>query len=253
MAMKQLSDDQLVTFDTEYVTQALWEILTRHIDRTHPDGRFSFLDIGGGNGVFADRLLAAYPAALGAVLDNSRLLLDRNKPNPRKTLIEESAENLDRLDGRYDLVFFNWVLHHLVGDGYGKSVVHVDQTLRKAAALLTPEGHISIFENMYNGLIVDNAPSHIIFNLTSAKAIAPIIRRFGANTGGLGVCFQSKSSWQHILRNAGIASVDYDEDSPWSIPLSWKTLLHVGNIRCGNFWGRPASAQHFSTGHSASV
>src|SRR5690606_9089556 len=136
--------------------------------------------------------------AKGAVLDNSRLLLDRNKPNPRKTLIEESAENLEQLGGRYDLVFFNWVLHHLVGDGYGKSVHHVDQTLRKAVALLTPNGHISIFENMYNGLVVDNAPSHIIFNLTSAKAIAPIIRRLGANTARLGVCFHSKLRWQRI-------------------------------------------------------
>ena len=247
MAMKQLSDEQLATFDTEYVTDALWEILARHIDQTHPDGRFTFLDIGGGNGVFADRLLAAYPAAEGAVLDNSRLLLDRNKPNPRKTLIEESAENLDRLEGRYDLVFFNWVLHHLVGDGYRKSVVHVDQTLRKAAALLTPDGHISIFENMYNGLIVDNAPSHIIFNLTSAKTIAPIIRRLGANTARLGVCFQSKSSWQNILRNAGIASVNYGEDRPWPVPWPWKTFLHVGNVRCGNFWGSPlASGQNAS-------
>src|SRR5690606_37849528 len=160
MAMKQLSDEQLATFDTEYVTQALWDILAGHIDRTHPDGRFTFLDIGGGNGVFADRLLAAYPASEGTVLDNSRLLLDRNRPDSRKTLIEESAENLQRLDRKYDLVFFNWVLHHLVGDGYGQSVRHVDQTLRKAAALLTPNGHISIFENMYNGLVVDNAPSH---------------------------------------------------------------------------------------------
>lgn len=242
MAMKQLSDEQLATFDTEYVTEALWAILTGQIDRTHPDGHFTFLDIGGGNGVFADRLLAAYPDAKGAVLDNSRLLLDRNKPNPRKTLIEESAENLEQLGGKYDLVFFNWVLHHLVGDGYGKSVRHVDQTLRKAAALLTPNGHISIFENMYNGLLIDNAPSHIIFNLTSAKAIAPIIRRLGANTARLGVCFQSKSRWQRILRDAGIGSVDYDEDSPWPVPLAWRTFLHVGNVRCGNFWGRPLAS-----------
>ncbi len=242
MAMKQLSDEQLAAFDTEYVTDALWEILTRHIDRAHPDGRFSFLDIGGGNGVFADRLLAAYPSASGAVLDNSRLLLDRNKPNPRKALIEESAENLERIGGKYDLVFFNWVLHHLVGDDYGKSVRHVDRTLRKAAALLTPDGHISIFENMYNGLVVDNAPSHIIFNLTSARSIAPIIRRLGANTASLGVCFQSKSSWQRILRQAGIASVDYGEDNRWPVPLAWRAFLHVGNVRCGNFWGRPQAA-----------
>lgn len=241
MAMKQLADDQLAAFDTEYVTEPLWDMLKRRIDRAFPDGRFSFMDIGGGNGVFADRLLAAYPHATGTVLDNSRLLLDRNKPDPRKTLIEESAEHLDRLDGRYDMVFFNWVLHHLVGDDYRKSVAHVDMTLRKAAALLTPRGHISIFENMYDGLLVDNAPSHIIFNLTSAKAIAPIMRRLGANTASLGVCFQSKSSWQRILDRAGLGAVDYGEDGRWPIPWAWRAFLHVGNIRCANFWGRPRS------------
>ena len=68
MAMKQLADDQLAAFDTEYVTEPLWDILKRRIDRAFPDGRFSFIDIGGGNGVFADRLLAAYPDATGTVL-----------------------------------------------------------------------------------------------------------------------------------------------------------------------------------------
>ncbi len=246
MEMKQLSDDQLATFDTEYVTEPLWDILSRHIDKAHPDGRFNFLDIGGGNGVFADRLLDAYPDADGTVLDNSRLLLSRNLPNARKTLLEESAEHLDRLDRKYDVIFFNWVLHHLVGDGYRKSVEHAQRTLRNAAALLTRGGHISIFENMYNGWLVDNAPSHIIYGLTSARTIAPIIRRFGANTASLGVCFQSRSSWQRILGNAGVDSFQYDEDSRWPVPWPWHTFLHVGNVRCGNFWVTPAPGRRGS-------
>lgn len=242
MAIKQLSDDQLAAFDTEYVTEPLWAMLTRHIDDSFPDGDFRFLDVGGGNGVFADRLLAAYPRAEGAVLDNSRLLLERNRPNPRKTLIEDSAENLDRLPQRYDLICFNWVLHHLVGDGYRTSVAHVDGTLRKAAGLLTPRGHVSIFENMYDGLLLDNAPSHIIFGLTSAKTIAPIVRRLGANTARLGVCFQSRASWQRILERAGIQAIGYGEDHSWKIPWAWRAFLHVGDIRCANFWGRPRAA-----------
>jgi hypothetical protein len=241
MTIKQLSDDQLATFDVEYVTEPLWALLVRQIDAAFPDGEFSFLDIGGGNGVFADRLLAAYPRARGTVLDNSRLLLDRNKADPRKTLLELSAEHLDRIGQRYDMVFFNWVLHHLVGDGYRASVAHVDDTLRKAAALLTPRGRISIFENMYDGLLVDNAPSRIIFGLTSSRAIAPVIRRLGANTASLGVCFQSKASWQRILRRVGAQAIDYGEDGRWPIPWSWRTFLHVGSIRCANFWFRPAA------------
>lgn len=238
MAIKQLRDDQLQAFDTEYVTDALWKILARHIDATWPDGGFRFLDIGGGNGCFADRLLAAYPQATGTVLDNSQLLLGKNTPNPRKTLLLESAARLQALDGKYDLICFNWVLHHLVDDDYAGSVRNITDILHNAARLLADNGRISIFENIYRGMLLDNAPSHIIFGLTSAKPIARLIRRMGANTAGTGVCFQSRTSWERILRNAGVAAADYAEDSLWPIPWSWRTFLHVGNIRCGNFWSQ---------------
>lgn len=247
MTIKQLSKDQLANFDTEYVTEALWNVLKRHIDSAHPDGHFSFLDIGGGNGVFADRLLANYPDAEGTVLDNSELLLGRNQPHPRKRLIEQSAENLDRIEATYDVVFFNWVLHHLVGDSYTNSVGHAATTLGNAASILKPGGHISIFENMYDGLIVDNAPSHIIHGLTSTRAITSIIRRLGANTAGTGVCFQSRASWDRILHDAGIATIEYAEDTPWQIPLTWRVFLHVGGIRCANMWTRPAASGDFAS------
>lgn len=60
--MKQLEDSQLETFDTEYVNNKRWAIVKEKIDKDFPDGNFTFLDIGGGNGKFADRLLKAYPS-----------------------------------------------------------------------------------------------------------------------------------------------------------------------------------------------
>src|SRR5688572_4828486 len=237
MPIKRLSDAQLAHFDTEYVTPQLWKKLTRRIDADFPRGDFRFLDVGGGSGRFTDRLLAAYPQARGTILDNSSLLLGRNTPHARKHLIEDSAEHMHRFDRRYDLVFFNWVLHHLVGDDYRDSLAHIDHALRAATGLLTPRGRISVFENIYDGLIVGNAPSHIIFRLTSAKAIAPLIRRLGANTARVGVCFQSKAGWERILGNAGIDSLEYEADSRKHIPWTWRAFLHVGELRCGLFWG----------------
>mgnify|MGYP003577205849 CR=1 FL=1 len=237
MPIKRLSDAQLAHFDTEYVTPLLWKNLTKRIDADFPSGDFRFLDVGGGSGRFTDRLLAAYPQARGTILDNSSLLLGRNKPHARKHLIEDSAEHMHRFDRRYDLVFFNWVLHHLVGDGYRDSLAHIDHALRAATGLLTPRGRISVFENIYDGLIVGNAPSHIIFGLTSARAIAPLIHRLGANTARVGVCFQSKAGWQRILSNAGIDSLDYEADSRKHVPWTWRAFLHVGELRCGMFWG----------------
>ena len=237
MPIKRLSDAQLAHFDTEYVTPLLWKILTRRIDAAYPHGDIRFLDVGGGSGRFTDRLLAAYPKAHGTILDNSPLLLGKNTSHSRKHIIEDSAEHMHRLDRRYDLVFFNWVLHHLVGDDYRQSLAHIEHALRAATGLLTPRGRISVFENVYDGLIVGNAPGRIIFGLTSAKAISPLIHRLGANTARVGVCFQSKAGWERILGNAGIDSLEYEADSRKHIPWTWRAFLHVGELRCGLFWG----------------
>ena len=241
MAIKRLSDSQLAHFDTEYVTPALWRMLTKHIDAAYPRGDFCFLDVGGGTGRFTDRILANYPQANGTILDNSPFLLGRNKPHPRKELVEDCAAHIDRLPRHYDLVFFNWVRHHLVGEDYRESVSHAERALRAAAKLLTPRGHISVFENIYEGLIVGNAPGRIIFQLTSAKSIAPLIHRLGANTARIGVCFQSRVGWERILRNAGVTSLEYEADGPRRVPWPWMAFLHVGELRHGIYWGATAA------------
>src|SRR5438876_5406232 len=79
--VERLTDDQLEAFDTESVNDQRWIPIHRCLDRDFPDGQFTFLDLGGGNGTFADRLLEDYPSSSGVVLDNSQLLLNRNKPH----------------------------------------------------------------------------------------------------------------------------------------------------------------------------
>lgn len=97
--MEQLDDERLAHFDTEYMTESRLLTVKERIDRDFPSGRFTFLDVGGGNGAFADRILASYPDASGVVLDSSQFLLDRNRSNERKSLVLESAANLERLTG----------------------------------------------------------------------------------------------------------------------------------------------------------
>jgi hypothetical protein len=69
--MKQLEDSQLETFDAEYVNDQRWKIIKAQRDKDFPNGDFNFLDVGGRNGVFADRLLEYYPNSKGTVLDNA--------------------------------------------------------------------------------------------------------------------------------------------------------------------------------------
>jgi trans-aconitate methyltransferase len=104
--MKKLDDSQLEVFDTEYVNEERWHIVTNCINRDFPSGNFKFIDVGGGNGNFTDRLLEAYPGSTGTVLDNAQLLLNRNAFHPRKNLLCESIENLNSvITKEYDIIF----------------------------------------------------------------------------------------------------------------------------------------------------
>jgi ubiquinone/menaquinone biosynthesis C-methylase UbiE len=238
--MKTLDDEQLETFDTEYVNEARWKLFEPCVERDFPDGNFSFLDIGGGNGRFADRLLLSYPNSSATILDNSQLLLDRNQFNLRKTLINTSVETLEHhLDKKYDLICLNWVLHHLVSDSYNKTRNNITNILAKMKLLLTPRGRISIFENMYSGLIIDDFPSYLIYQLTSSKEIARFIKSQGANTAGVGVCFLSQKQWSLTIKALDFEIIQYSDDEKWNIPWKWNVFLHIKNIRCGHFWLAP--------------
>lgn len=73
----------------------------------------------------------------------------------------------------------------------------------QVSMLLAPGGRVSIFENMYDGVVVDQLPSYLIYHLTSLKSISPLTRFLGANTGGTGVCFLSKTQLDGIFQRAG--------------------------------------------------
>jgi hypothetical protein len=235
--MEQLNEEQVEAFDKEYVNNNRWVPIKRCIDRDFPDGQFSFLDLGGGNGIFADRMLASYPKSAGVVLDNSPLLLDRNRPSARKRVVLGSVENLACIDlTKYDLVFFNWVLHHLVSRSFARSRENIDCALRSVMALLTERGRVSISENMYNGLVIDGLPGWIVYQLTSAKTISWLTKKGGANTAGVGVCFRSYSEWCSTIQRIGFRILDFTNDDAWKIPWTWHAFFHVGHIRCGHFW-----------------
>lgn len=240
MALRQLENDQVKAFDVEYVDEDRWAVVKKQIDADFPDGEFSFLDIGGGNGQFADRVLSRYPKARGAVLDNSELLLSKNTPHPAKTVILKSAGELSQLSGEYDMVCCNWVLHHLVDSTYSSSRQQQFTALTQMKRLLSKRGRISIFENNYTGWITDNFPGRIIYSLTSSKPIAQLAKRLGANTAGVGVCFLSKDAWTETLGRAGLSIHAYAEPDKWKWPVKWyyKTSLGLRRIVAAHYWIR---------------
>ena len=234
----QLGERALAEFDSEYVKPKQWKHLRGLIDRDFGSRPFRFLDVGGGNGVFTDQLLDFYPKAEATLLDNAKLLLGRNKPNSRKKLICESVENLHEVcDGeQFDLISFNWVLHHFIVRGYRRTRQTQIDALRQAGDLLSERGRVSVFENIYTGSLFDNLPAWLVYELTTKKTIAPITRLLGANTAGVGVCFGSKAAWNRIIAAAGLAIDNYHPDERWPVSPFRRVFLHVGSIRFGHYW-----------------
>jgi len=239
--IRKLEDRQAAAFDTEYVEGNRWEVVRRLVEKDFPHGRFRFLDVGGGTGRFADRLLSSFPHASGAVLDNSEMLLSKNTPHDRKQLICDSVERLAGVSGKFDLVCVHWVLHHLVSSTYTKTTGNQSATLQALRTLLSAGGRISVYENMFEGWVLDSLPGRIIYHLTAARSISRVTRMMGANTAGVGVCFRSRSEWQRVIRNAGLSVDSYVEPDNWVWPQrpAWKYLLHLRRICVGHFWLRP--------------
>src|SRR5574344_1558742 len=207
MGTNNLSDKQLELFNTDLMQPYYWEIflstLESRIDTTKD---FSILDLGGGIGMFADHILELYPNASVTVLDNAQYLLSRNKPHSRKQLIYCSIADIKTtLKGKeFDLITFNWVLHHLVGSTHRASLSNASQALNDASTLLKENGYISIIENLYNGMMIDSFPSRFIYAITSIRfaPFAKIVNKAGFNTSGVGVNFMSEKIIAKVIAKA---------------------------------------------------
>jgi len=236
--IRHLSEDQLETFNTEYVNGKFWDAVVDLIDRHFTTGKFTFLDIGGGNGVFTDRVLNHYPQSQAFLLDNASNLIEINTQHPRKTIIPDSVENLENYLNRYDVdvVFINWVLHHLVSDTYSKTRSNMVNTLTIIKRNKRIK-YLAVFENMYNGILFDSLPGKLIYHITSIQAIKPVAKKMGANTAGVGVSFLSKKTWiklfSDIFGEANLSVVDFHF---WEVPFVRKVFLHIKNIHMSLFW-----------------
>ncbi|MEH1988894.1 class I SAM-dependent methyltransferase [Nostoc sp.] len=238
--IRQLNNQQLEEFNKEYVGALEWETIKNLIEHNFQGNRFSFLDIGGGNGIFTDRILQNYPESVGTIIDNASILLELNKPNLRKTLLLASVEELNNIfekSTKFDLIFFNWALHHFVKSSYYETRKIQCQALMNARSLLSENGYISIFENIYDGIVFAKFPSYLIFYLTSSKILASTMKKMGANTAGCGVCFLSKAQWEDTITKAGLIVSQYTDYEQWkNINILRRIFLHIGPVRHGHIW-----------------
>lgn len=241
-AIRQLDDQQLEAFDAEYIRPHQWRHLLEPLERFFGrDGHFSLLDVGGGNGVFVDRVLAEFPNATAVLLDNAQTLLNRNRPNPRKKLVLGSADDLPRLfpDRRFDVASLHWVLHHMVVHSWRRSTEAQVRVLREVRRVLGERGRLSVLENMYQGRVAPSFAPWLIYQLTRSRALAAVTRRGGANTAGVGVAFRDRASWLRTFAQAGFSVAASAAFEDWPLSKAQR-LLTVRRVFVESFWLAPA-------------
>lgn len=167
--------------------------------------KLEILDVGGGNGTYIDLLLDNLPDSNGTVVELSTGMIEKNIPRANKSLVcdnflDWSTRQLTR-NTEYDLICFNFVLHHFVGKNYSASLALQNRALENAKKLLSEDGMIVIYEILYNGRKGSDLPGRIIHALTSSKLLENLIKKLGANTAGFGVCFHSEKTWKQLYAN----------------------------------------------------
>jgi trans-aconitate methyltransferase len=239
-----LSEKQSVAFDTEFHSQEELDSKFLLLKEFVKDRHFNVLDLGGGNGFFADRLLEHFPNSAMTMLGTSSDLLAKNQPSDRKELIHGSIEYMtDIFPGRtFDCITVNWVFHHLVGNSYRACWNHCLDTLTKRKELLKPNGLVIVAENMFDGYLGANLPSHLIYAITSTAWpwFVRLASRF-FNTAGVGVCFQSHRAWRHMFAEAEFEVIAFHRGPVWwwlgrSFRGILVHMLFVKSISHGHFF-----------------
>jgi SAM-dependent methyltransferase len=213
--VRLLEQEQTEAFDTEYVDDNLFTMVTKNIERHfHREDSIPMMDVGGGNGRFSDKILNHYPNVDITILEPESTLLEKNAYHKNKTLYSNTFQNFPEDKSDFGIIEFNWVLHHFVSHSYASTYDLQLKSLEKAYKLLKPGGIVVIFENFYEGFFNDDMPGNVVYHLTSSSALKNITKRLGANTAGVGVCFHSQKEWTKMLNAAGfeIDSAQYCYD-----------------------------------------
>lgn len=172
-----------------------------------PDRPRRIVDLGGGDGSVLDHCLEGLPGAEGLLVDLAQVMLDANRPHPRKRLRLGNLADLDTAladEDPFDLMILNVVLHHCLADDAPSTRALQEDILRAAARRLAPGGTILVLEQVHESPIVPDLTPWLIYRLTRLRLLAPVVRRLGANTAGVGVLFASTRRLRRLFADAGL-------------------------------------------------
>lgn len=225
-----LRDEQVAAFDTEYVNDQSWRSFEAAVDVTfgNPSRKIRFLDVGGGAGHFAKRVLTAYPNWEVTVLDPAEPLLAEARKKGLKAI---QGSVLDPVNpdfiGQFDIISLNWVLHHLVGASSKITDANVEKAMTNVRKMLSKNGMVSVYEHNISGFVVHDSPGRLIYGLTKSKLLAAVTSRLGANTAGVGVRFRSGRAWRNLFRNSGFRVLQFRDHEDMTFTRFRRVVLNM--------------------------
>lgn len=241
--MIKINDHQKTLYET-YDLQGCkryFDSYEKYLARFSDKKNLKILDIGGASGHFA-LLLKQYFSENGVevyVLDTMQYSTwAKEELGDKIHFICDSAENLSKLfsENTFDIIFANRVFHHLVDKTWAKTLRGVERCMNAIQQILKEDGLLCIMELFYNGMVFDSSTSFLIYSLTSIKnpAFSGIVKKLGAATAGIGVCFQSEKMWLRLLDKCGFQIAHIERSEYYKLPGIKRLGLLSKNVSRNN-------------------
>lgn len=242
---KILSKSQIEAFHVYHGNDTQSEHFVRIVPDSLMGTKNVVVDIGGGCGFFASALQKLIPAKV-RVIDTDQIAVETCLAKGVEASVGDALN--PELKGDEDVVVFNLMLHHLVGNDELTSLNMQRQ------ALAAWKGHVKaifITEYIYDSY-VGNLSGRLIYSITSSavlSAIASAISRFvpslRANTFGVGVRFRAKDEWMKIFEQLGFQVISSIRGPEYFVSLPRRLLL-IRSCRVDSFLLQPKNQTEMS-------
>ena len=192
----------------------------------------SFLDVAGGSGYFADKVLLETPISSVTVLEKSKAMLQANKILPNKNLIHGTVLDLPFKAESFNFVHADGLLHHLVGRTRIASLEKAQQALRNLYAVTKRGGALILSEIILDSVFDSLSSSIVFYSLRLLLRVRPLNRLFRIPDGLL-VSFLTSRELMEMVRGLGASSLESYENLrkvtiPWRLALVTKHgVMHL--------------------------